>query len=381
TWINVLNFSVCGIQHFQRAGHRHLNLFQSTYFVVVTFSTVGYGDFVPDIWPSQLYMVCMICVALIVLPTQYADKTAADEHTILRSWAVKDFAPNVPQYVQIFRPENKLHVKFAEHVVCEDEFKYALLANNCTCPGASTLVTLLLHTSRGQEGQQSQEEWHRLYGKCSGNEIYHITLGDSRFFGEYEGKSFTYASFHSHRKYGVALVAVRPAELPEFYEDTILLNPGPRHIMKKTDTCYYMSITKEENSAFVVANNQDKSSDPSQVVVDNKGDTSTTQMGNASGPGTGATTLTTPTTLSATVAAGSGGNGTIGIGDSQHRRYSNGFKSSYDRTHEASESVSPGKPRILVPSPGAPPPPQVILQVLPSTPTLQHHNLLASDVH
>ncbi|XP_034254066.1 potassium channel subfamily T member 2 isoform X5 [Thrips palmi] len=363
--------SVCGIQHFQRAGHRHLNLFQATYYVVVTFSTVGYGDFVPDIWPSQLYMVIMICVALIVLPTQleqlaftwmerqklggsysshraqseqhvvvcsttlhadtimdflnefyahpllqdfyvvllspmeldttmrmilqvpiwaqrviyiqgsclkdadlararmneaeacfvlaarnYADKTAADEHTILRSWAVKDFAPNVPQYVQIFRPENKLHVKFAEHVVCEDELKYALLANNCTCPGTSTLVTLLLHTSRGQEGQTSSEDWHRLYGRCSGNEIYHIVLQDSRFFGEYEGKSFTYASFHSHRKYGVALVAVRPAELPEFYEETILLNPGPRHIMKASDTCYYMSITKEENSAFVVANQQ-----------------------------------------------------------------------------------------------------------------------------
>jgi len=84
-----------------------------------------------------------------------------------------------------------------------------------------------------REGQQSQEEWHRLYGKCSGNEIYHIILGDSRFFGEYEGKSFTYASFHSHRKYGVALVAVRPAELPEFYEDTILLNPGnlATHVM------------------------------------------------------------------------------------------------------------------------------------------------------
>ncbi|XP_044571489.1 potassium channel subfamily T member 2 isoform X7 [Drosophila ananassae] len=376
--------SVCGIQHFQRAGHRHLNLFQSTYYVVVTFSTVGYGDFVPDIWPSQLYMVIMICVALIVLPTQfeqlaftwmerqklggsysshraqsekhvvvcsttlhadtimdflnefyahpllqdfyvvllspmeldttmrmilqvpiwaqrviyiqgsclkdgdlararmneaeacfilaarnYADKTAADEHTILRSWAVKDFAPNVPQYVQIFRPEHKLHVKFAEHVVCEDEFKYALLANNCTCPGASTLVTLLLHTSRGQEGQQSPEEWHRLYGKCSGNEIYHIVLGDSRFFGEYEGKSFTYASFHSHRKYGVALVGVRPAELPEFYEDTILLNPGPRHIMKKDDTCYYMSITKEENSAFVV--NQNQTSDPAAAAKDGVG--------------------------------------------------------------------------------------------------------------
>ncbi|XP_046657838.1 potassium channel subfamily T member 2-like isoform X2 [Daphnia pulicaria] len=417
--------SVCGVQHFQRAGHRHFNLFQSCYFVVVTFSTVGYGDYVPDIWPSQLYMVVMICVALIVLPTQfeqlaftwmerkklggtysshraqserhvvvcstslhadtimdflnefyahpllqdyyvvllspieldttmrmilqvpmwaqrviyiqgsclkdadlararmndaeacfvlaarnYCDKTAADEHTILRSWAVKDFAPEVPQYVQIFRPENKLHVKFAQHVVCEDEFKYALLANNCLAPGTSTLVTLLLHTSRGQEGQVSDEEWHRLYGKCSGNEIYHILLAESRFFGEYDGKSFTYASFHSHRKYGVALVGVRPAELPEFYEETILLNPGPRHIMKKTDICFYMSITKEENSAFV-ATPTACSSDPAAQMQQQPTSSSTQQTnleaGVTSTPSGGfkskETVLTTTTTTSGITSA------------------------------------------------------------------------------
>ena len=79
---------------------------------------------------------CGTCDRQAPLPSLFQD-----EHTILRSWAVKDFAPNVPQYVQIFRPENKLHVKFAEHVVCEDEFKYALLANNCLCPGTSTFVT------------------------------------------------------------------------------------------------------------------------------------------------------------------------------------------------------------------------------------------------
>lgn len=101
-----------------------------------------------------------------------------------------------------------------------------------------------------REGQMSREEWHRLYGRCSGNEIYHIKLEDSRFFGEYDGKSFTYATFHAHRKYGVSLVGVRPALLPEFYEDTILLNPGPRHIMKKSDICFYFSITKEEHSDF-----------------------------------------------------------------------------------------------------------------------------------
>ncbi|XP_053976939.1 potassium channel subfamily T member 2 isoform X7 [Hylaeus anthracinus] len=497
--------SVCGIQHFQRAGHRHLNLFQSTYYVVVTFSTVGYGDFVPDIWPSQLYMVIMICVALIVLPTQfeqlaftwmerqklggsysshraqsekhvvvcsttlqadtimdflnefyahpllqdyyvvllspmeldttmrmilqvpiwaqrviyiqgsclkdndltrarmneaeacfvlaarnYADKTAADEHTILRSWAVKDFAPSVPQYVQIFRPENKLHVKFAEHVVCEDEFKYALLANNCTCPGASTLVTLLLHTSRGQEGQQSQEEWQRLYGKCSGNEIYHIILGDSRFFGEYEGKSFTYASFHSHRKYGVALVAVRPAELPEFYEDTILLNPGPRHIMKKTDTCYYMSITKEENSAFVVANNQTVA-EGMQVITETKTDNTgtagnTTANNNStinSGTSAGVTTTTTTISTSCTIAGGDG-NGTANKpGANEHRRYSNSCNNALNDTACCRQETTCTGPRGQnVHGTQAHRAPQVILQVLPSTPTpLEHHNIFASDVH
>lgn len=73
-----LSPSVCGIQHFQRAGHRHLNLFQAVYYVIVTFSTVGYGDFVPDIWPSQLFMVIMICVALIVLPTQVSTWLSQD---------------------------------------------------------------------------------------------------------------------------------------------------------------------------------------------------------------------------------------------------------------------------------------------------------------
>lgn len=48
-----------------------MNLFESLYFVVVTFATVGYGDYKPENWPSQLFMIIMICVALIVLPTQF----------------------------------------------------------------------------------------------------------------------------------------------------------------------------------------------------------------------------------------------------------------------------------------------------------------------
>ncbi|XP_021496727.1 potassium channel subfamily T member 1 isoform X11 [Meriones unguiculatus] len=350
----------CGIQHLERAGG-NLNLLTSFYFCIVTFSTVGFGDVTPKIWPSQLLVVILICVTLVVLPLQFeelvylwmerqksggnysrhraqtekhvvlcvsslkidllmdflnefyahprlqdyyvvilcpsemdvqvrrvlqiplwsqrviylqgsalkdqdlmrakmdngeacfilssrneVDRTAADHQTILRAWAVKDFAPNCPLYVQILKPENKFHVKFADHVVCEEECKYAMLALNCICPATSTLITLLVHTSRGQEGQESPEQWQRMYGRCSGNEVYHIRMGESKFFREYEGKSFTYAAFHAHKKYGVCLIGLKREE-----NKSILLNPGPRHILAASDTCFYINITKEENSAFI----------------------------------------------------------------------------------------------------------------------------------
>lgn len=51
-----------------------------------------------------------------------------------------------------------------------------------------------------REGQESPEQWQRTYGRCSGNEVYHVRMGDSKFFREYQGKSFTYAAFHAHKK-------------------------------------------------------------------------------------------------------------------------------------------------------------------------------------
>ncbi|KAF4018270.1 hypothetical protein G4228_010025 [Cervus hanglu yarkandensis] len=365
------NECICGIQHLERIGKK-LNLFDSLYFCIVTFSTVGFGDVTPETWSSKLFVVAMICVALVVLPIQFeqlaylwmerqksggnysrhraqtekhvvlcvsslkidllmdflnefyahprlqdyyvvilcptemdvqvrrilqipmwsqrviylqgsalkdqdllrakmddaeacfilssrceVDRTSSDHQTILRAWAVKDFAPNCPLYVQILKPENKFHIKFADHVVCEEEFKYAMLALNCICPATSTLITLLVHTSRGQEGQQSPEQWQKVYGRCSGNEVYHIVLEESTFFAEYEGKSFTYASFHAHKKFGVCLIGIRRED-----NKNILLNPGPRYIMNATDTCFYINITKEENSAFKNHDHQKKSNVP-----------------------------------------------------------------------------------------------------------------------
>ncbi|RLV76635.1 hypothetical protein DV515_00016778, partial [Chloebia gouldiae] len=327
---------ICGIQHLERAGNR-LTLFDSLYFCIVTFSTVGFGDVTPKIWPSKLLVVIMICVALVVLPIQFEQlaylwmerqksggnysryRAQTEKHVVLCVSSLKidllmDFLNEfyahprlqdyyvvilcptemdaqvrrvlqIPMWSQrviylqgsalkdqdllrakmdnaeacfilssrcevdrtaaILKPENKFHIKFADHVVCEEEFKYAMLALNCICPATSTLITLLVHTSRGQESQQSPEQWQKMYGRCSGNEVYHISLEESTFFAEYEGKSFTYASFHAHKKFGVCLIGVRKED-----NKNILLNPGPRYIMSSTDICFYINITKEENSAF-----------------------------------------------------------------------------------------------------------------------------------
>lgn len=353
--------TICGIQHIQRATtdlEKQQNLFESFYFVIVTITTVGYGDFYPDYWLGQLFMLLMIGVAFVFLPRQLEsiastwidkgkegkdfsatqakstkhvvvciasispdivmdflneffahselesyvvvfmassdlssningilkdpkwshrvhylkgsalkdadlnrarvqdaqacflladrsskDRSEADHHTILRSWAVRDFAPNCPQYLNLFMVENRMHIKYADCVVCEDEFKYALFANNCMYPGISTLVTLLLHTSEVDFGKKAPERWQKIYGRHSCNEVYHISLQDSLFFGRYEGKSFPEASNDAHDRFGVCLLAIEDTTKSN---SRIQLNPGPNYILKKNDICYYLSVTKEE---------------------------------------------------------------------------------------------------------------------------------------
>lgn len=55
-------------------------------------------------------------------------------------------------------------------------------------------------------------------------------------------------------RFGVCLIGVRRED-----NKNILLNPGPRYIMNATDICFYINITKEENSAFKHQDQQKRS--------------------------------------------------------------------------------------------------------------------------
>ena len=113
-------------------------------------------------------------------------------------------------------------------------------------------------------------------------------------------------------RYGVALIGVQTDMKGTW---PIMLNPGPSYILKSSDICFYMNITKEENSAFLPAPNQ-------------------SSLG---GPGHG---LSCPSEKLATNLGGSGidiENGGIKIGTVER-------KSSMTGADEASESLlkSPG---------------------------------------
>ena len=65
----LFHLSICGLQHLERA-HGNWTMFKALWFVVVTFSTVGYGDTVPRDNLSRTWVMIMIIMALLILPAE-----------------------------------------------------------------------------------------------------------------------------------------------------------------------------------------------------------------------------------------------------------------------------------------------------------------------
>lgn len=72
---------------------------------------------------------------------------------------------NVKIYTYNLSPTTAIYQKMAKEVICVREFKQYLLAMNCRCRGASTLLTNLLHQRRPMDIYH--ESWQAQYGKFS----------------------------------------------------------------------------------------------------------------------------------------------------------------------------------------------------------------------
>ncbi|KAG1573936.1 hypothetical protein G6F50_002400 [Rhizopus delemar] len=348
TLIVLIYNGTCAFQYTEATfGNKDYTILDSLYVVMVTLSTVGYGDITPDNQWSRVIMILLIIIALAVLPTligdvcdtvqkrkegaghvseastpfilivgsfrfdqvveildgflnkestkfhlnvvfldinrpteqlkmmernsiwghrvQFLQGSVLDEKTLLRVnarhaaaiftlsdqnasnpstederntvrlWSLycHTVSHDVPIYTYNLSPSTAIYQKVAKEIICVREFKQYLLAMNCRCRGASTLLTNLLH--QRQPLNNYDEGWQAQFDDGSCNEIY---TGKAPYC--IHGVSFGQASLYLFEEAQVVLFAVKTfMQSREEYE--ILLNPSNSYLIKETDECVYIA--------------------------------------------------------------------------------------------------------------------------------------------
>ncbi|KAI9009305.1 hypothetical protein CLU79DRAFT_806279 [Phycomyces nitens] len=154
-----------------------------------------------------------------------------DERNTVRLWSLYCYTTtySVPIYTYNLYPSTAIYQKVAKEIICLREFKQYLLAMNCRCRGASTLLTNLLH--QREPRNKYDEPWQAQYGK------WFIYIIRRILFKEFQ----------------VILFAIKLSNEDE--DDHIILNPGKKYLIKSQDLCVYMAeSTREINDIKKMAN-------------------------------------------------------------------------------------------------------------------------------
>ncbi|XP_069132179.1 potassium channel subfamily T member 1-like isoform X2 [Argopecten irradians] len=176
--------------------------------------------------------------------TTCGNRQQTDQLILMQYLAVKDFARHCQLYVQIYKEENKIHVYNEDSVICGEEMKFAILANNCLHPGLSTLIILLVNSTTAEAVTTGMDPLLQLYSRQSRHSLYNIQLNQSHVFRQYRGWSFTLASADAHKRYGVCLLAVQDTTTSR-----IILNPGPDYKLRDHHTLFYISDVPDKYMA------------------------------------------------------------------------------------------------------------------------------------
>jgi hypothetical protein len=169
----------------------------------------------------------------IVSETTLAPKEA-DRSSLFRYWAVRNFAPHLPIYLQLCLMESKKHVSKADRhtvVLCMDEIRFAMLAQNCMCPGISTLIDHMMRGDRGLSLGDHGEPGSILhsYVKSLSNRLINAKLESHPFFAQFVGKSFSSLA-RASLKHNVTVVGIYSSSLHD-----VLLNPPHNMILDPHD--------------------------------------------------------------------------------------------------------------------------------------------------
>ncbi|OBZ91782.1 Potassium channel subfamily T member 1 [Choanephora cucurbitarum] len=179
--------------------------------------------------------------AIFTLSDQHApDPIKEDERNTVRLWSLHCFtvSHNVDIYTYNLSPSTSIYQKMAKEIICVREFKQYLLAMNCRCRGASTLLTNLLHQRRPMD--HYDESWQAQYDDGSCNEIYMDTPPSALI-----GQTFKEAAWIVYTECQVVLFGIKTF-IGNSETKEILLNPGNNYVLKAEDICVYMCESPRE---------------------------------------------------------------------------------------------------------------------------------------
>ncbi|KAI8801924.1 calcium-activated BK potassium channel alpha subunit-domain-containing protein [Cladochytrium replicatum] len=187
-------------------------------------SRVGVGEVVATAWTAM-------------------DPSVADAQTLMRAMAMKKFNPHLPLHIQVLLPSNKIHFRgIADQIICIDEFKMGILAQNCVAPGFATLINDLTTSipensvatfeknMRQLEGvgigkRTKLPAWLKEYIDGAQNEIYPVRLSSS-----YTNVTFSEAAWRIYRTHDAVMFAIRHSESLD------LADAAPRNASVHTNT-------------------------------------------------------------------------------------------------------------------------------------------------
>jgi hypothetical protein len=177
-----------------------------------------------------------------------------DAQAILIALNLKTYNPNLEVFIQVVSHEHKLTAlsRGLKHVICVQELKLRLLAQNILYPGFSTLVSNLIYSASTTTNTTTWKynPWLHEYDK--GLEYIFYTDQDLTPF---VGMTFVDVALYLYRHCHVTLLGVKtrqqsdnndtepPQSLPN-QEDTnvqLLLNPGKTYVLRSGDVGIVMA--------------------------------------------------------------------------------------------------------------------------------------------
>ncbi|KAJ3310632.1 hypothetical protein HDV04_004875 [Boothiomyces sp. JEL0838] len=179
--------------------------------------------------------------AAFVLASRISDVEPIEEdaRTVMRCLSLRKFHPDLMIYAQILLPRNKTHLEnIADQVLCIDEFKLGMAAQNCLSPGFSTILYLLTNSISDHAvkvlAEQVKAQWADEYLGGAQMELYQVNLCE-----KFHNMTYEEAAMFAYQQHGAILFAIGEQD-PDADELKLNLNP-------------IGTILKEGEIAFLIA--------------------------------------------------------------------------------------------------------------------------------